>query len=175
VESFRPDEFIFIPGYLSPYKSRSRHSPAAERLKMLELAIPALPQASVCKAEIERGGISYTIDTLKLLQERFPQARISWIIGDDHLDRLHEWRDYPRHIEYCDFIVLPRIYQSAELRARIAAHPLNTHLYPLDSEPFPVSSTMIREALAKGGLVSALLPEAVDSYIREQHLYGYPS
>jgi len=172
VESFRPDALFFIPAYITPFKSAQGHAAPGQRLKMLELILPEIPHSSVCTAEIERGGFSYTIDTLKILRERYPQTRISWVIGDDHLDRLQEWRDYPRHVDYCDFIVLPRLYEGAELQARIAAHPLNEHMYALESSRYPLSSTRIREACANGEALNAFVPGAVENYIREHHLYG---
>lgn len=175
VESICPDALFFIPGFLSPFKNSGSHATAGQRLKMLELILPEVPCAFVCMAEIERGGLSYTIDTLKMLRERYPMARISWVIGDDHLDRLQEWKDYPRHITYCDFIVLPRLYEGAELKTRIAAHPLNKHLYPLESSRYPLSSTRIREACAKGEALSTFVPKAVEAYIRKHHLYGSAS
>ncbi len=171
LQSFRPTELFFIPSYLSPFKSVQIHARAEQRLKMLELALPEVPGSSICRIEIEREGLSYTIDTLESLKQHFPEARISWVIGDDHLFRLQDWKDFPRHIEYCDFIVLPRLFEKEELKARIAEHPLHEYLHALDSDSFHISSTQIREACSKGESLSSLLPEVVESYIREQHLY----
>ena len=105
------DTVAFVPAFLSPFKDGHSGCTAADRLAMAELAIADNPAFYCEPCEIRRQGISYTIDTLKFLKEKYPQCegKIGLIIGDDLLAGLDSWREAARLSDYADIIVGNRI------------------------------------------------------------------
>lgn len=172
IGKLHPDKFFFIPAARSPFKNDEGHATALQRLKMLELAIGTLPGCAVLDLEIKRGGSSYTIDTLKTLKKEYPAARLYWIIGDDHLDSLEKWRNWPEHFSYSDFLVLPRTLTLPQIKMQIQRLRHAGQIQILEAEPYPLSSTLVREKIRRGDAYANDIPPAVSQYIREQRLYG---
>src|SRR5689334_20480649 len=87
------ERLFFIPAAQSPFKPESKPSIAAERLRLLRLALAGKNWCELDAQEIERGGISFTIDTVRDYARRFPGSRIFYLIGADHIGNLPKWRD----------------------------------------------------------------------------------
>lgn len=172
IKNLQPDKLFFIPAALSPFKHEKGHAAPEKRLKMLELATHSLPRTAVLDLEIGRGGTSYTIDTLRTLKQKYPDSKLYWVIGDDHLDQLERWQEYPEHFTYADFIVLPRMYSLSEIKESINKQRHTEQFHILETKPYPLSSTFIRNQIRRGKSCANELPEAVARYIREQQLYG---
>lgn len=141
-----------------------------QRLHMLELAVQGRPGLSVNPLELQRGGRSYTIDTLLALPQ---DAEYYWLLGSDQLNNFCTWHRWQDIAARAQLVVARR--PDAALRPPEA---LQTHLAqlrrPLIQLPFPplnVSATAIRQALARGEPVDSLLDEAVLQHIRAQGLY----
>lgn len=165
------DTVAFIPAFLSPFKDGHSGCTAEDRLAMVKLAIADNPAFYCEPCEIQRQGVSYTIDTLKFLKKKFPECegKIGLIIGDDLLEGFSGWREAEHIPDYADIIVGNRIIDrySTEQAASAGKVP---HLR-VDNALLPVSSSGIRAAIKEKKSWRYLVPSAVYSYIKEHKLY----
>ena len=165
------DTVAFVPAFLSPFKGGHSGCTADDRLAMVKLAIADNPAFYCEPCEIQRQGVSYTIDTLKFLKKKFPECegKIGLIIGDDLLEGFSGWREAEHIPDYADIIVGNRIIDrySTEQAASAGKVP---HLR-VDNALLPVSSSGIRAAIKEKKSWRYLVPSAVYSYIKEHKLY----
>lgn len=157
-------QVIFVPAKYPPHKTLSAGAGDENRLRMLELATDSLSWARIWKGELERGGLSYSIDTIDELQKaNLVGQDPGLIIGNDLLEELSTWKDVDRLLGLTTLLVGKR-------------HPDNSdHTYPhetLDNRIVSCSSTDIRESIAAGLAWEHLVPEKVVGYIRRMELYG---
>ena len=176
MEIFDLAKVLFLPCYRPPHKGRSVLLESRHRQAMLENALEGELRFDVCDVEIERGGISYTVDTLKELRQTYSDSSLHFIVGTDTLTELHTWKDIYRILDMCTFVSLCR--PGTDL-ARISEESLR-----LDP-PWPdrllanvatgrlidVSSSDIRYRVAEGLSIRYLVPDAVEMYIAEHGLY----
>ena len=165
------DTIAFVPAFLSPFKDGHSGCTAEDRLAMVKLAIADNPAFYCEPCEIQRQGVSYTIDTLKFLKKKFPQCegKIGLIIGDDLLEGFSGWREAEHIPDYADIIVGNRIIDRYST-ARAASAGKVPHLR-VDNALLPVSSSGIRAAIQEKKSWRYLVPSAVYSYIKEHKLY----
>ena len=165
------DTVAFVPAFLSPFKDGHSGCTAEDRLAMVKLAIADNPAFYCEPCEIQRQGVSYTIDTLKFLKKKFPQCegKIGLIIGDDLLEGFAGWREAERIPDYADIIVGNRIIDRYSM-AQAASAGKVPHLR-VDNALLPVSSSGIRAAIQEKKSWRYLVPSAVYSYIKEHKLY----
>jgi nicotinate-nucleotide adenylyltransferase len=174
MEQLRLDVVKFIPAAVPPHKPAERLAPARDRLCMVRLAIRGNPAFEADDIEIRRGGVSYTVDTLRELRRRNPGARLYFIIGADSLRELHRWREVERLVKLCTFVTVPRPgFQPRPVvdpkldpatRRRLRQHVLRGHACD-------IASREIRDRVARGLSIRYLLPDAVRDYIRRRKLY----
>lgn len=159
LEDVRLDRIVFVPAAGSPFKVQNDAAPAADRLAMLRLAIKAATRFSVDPIEIERGGVSYSIDTVQAFRARDRKAKYFFLVGEDNACRFDEWHRFDELKQLVNFVVLSRseAYQSDE--------------YPVVRRRIEISSTEIRNRVANREPITYLVPEAVADYIRRHHLY----
>jgi nicotinate-nucleotide adenylyltransferase len=156
---------FFIPAAQSPFKAATSLAPAPERLRLLRLALVGKADYEIDDQEIKRGGISYSIDTVRDYARRFPGAQLFWLIGADHVSALPAWRD-PEHLAaQLEFLVIPRPGQPEP------AFTPPFHGHSLQGFPLGVSSSQIRERIRAGLPVDQLVPPAVAEAIRNYRLY----
>ena len=108
VEELGLDRLFFIPAAQSPFKPDSKPAPAAVRLQLLRLALAGRTNYEIDEQEIRRGGVSYTVDTLRDYAKRFPAAELFYLIGTDHLEHLPEWREPAELARLAEFVEIPR-------------------------------------------------------------------
>lgn len=99
---------IFIPAARSPFKPDCEPAPAIERARLLRLALAGLSWCEIDEQELGRGGISYTIDTLRGYADRFAGARLFYLIGADQIEKLPLWREAEELARLAEFVVIPR-------------------------------------------------------------------
>jgi nicotinate-nucleotide adenylyltransferase len=159
LEEFKLDQLVFVPAAESPFKIQNHSAPAGDRLAMLRLAIAGEDRFSVDPLEIERGGISYSIDTVKMFCNRDPGAELFFLVGEDNADRLTEWHRFEELKKLVYFVVLSRSedFQSPE--------------YPVVQRRIEISSTEIRNRVANQESITYLVPESVKHYIEQHQLY----
>lgn len=172
LESARLDRVLMLPSGTPPHKQDI--APAEDRWRMVCAACAQEERLIPCRAEIDRAGVIYTVDTLSILREDYPKADFFYIIGADTLMDLHHWRHYEQVLGMCTFLVCPRAWHHtpAEINAqRRSLTALGGRIIMLDMEPMDVSSTGIRQALAAGEPTPAL-PVPVREYCGVKGLYG---
>src|ERR1700690_2147142 len=93
IEELGLDRLFFIPAAQSPFKPDSPTAPASIRLQLLRLALAGRTNCEIDEQEIRRGGVSYTVDTLRDYAKKFPAAKLFYLIGADNIAKLNEWRE----------------------------------------------------------------------------------
>jgi nicotinate-nucleotide adenylyltransferase len=164
-EEFGLDRLCFIPAAQSPFKPGTNPAPAGSRLQMLRLALAGQPRYEVDTQEIARGGVSYTIDTVRDYRRRFPGAQLFWLIGADHVAKLPQWRDAEELAARVEFLVIPRPGEPA------VPFPAPFRGEMLKGFPLGVSSSQIRARVKAGLPIELLTGPAVAEAIRANRLY----
>ena len=159
------DRVFFIPAAKSPFKSGVPHAPAATRVQLLRLALAGDPGSEIDLQEVERSGISYTVQTLRDYRRRFPDAECFYLIGADHVASLPEWNEADELARLAEFVVIPRPGEKAV--------PLPPPFRGLTLRGFPlgVSSSQIRARVKAGLSIRHLVPDAVGEAIQNNRLY----
>jgi nicotinate-nucleotide adenylyltransferase len=174
---------FFIPASQSPFKPERLPAPANERLRLLKLALAGLTWCEIDDLEIRRGGVSYTIDTIREFNRRFPEAEIFYLIGADHVSQLPKWREAGELARLVEFVVIPRpsIQEPAApppMASGGAAEGGDAARLPapfrgrqLRGFPLGVSSSQIRARIKAGLSIDVLVPAAVAEAIHNNRLY----
>ena len=165
VEELGLDRLFFVPAAQSPFKPENKPAPAAVRLQLLRLALAGKTDCEIDEQEIRRGGVSYTVDTLRDYSQRFPGAKMFWLIGADNAAKLNEWREPAELARLADFVAIPRPGGAA------AVFPPPFRGRTLKGFPFGVSSSEIRARLKAGLTIENLVPAAVAETISRLKLY----
>jgi nicotinate-nucleotide adenylyltransferase len=164
-EEMRLDRIFFIPAAQSPFKPHRTLSPDGFRLQMLRRALAGMNYCEVDTQELERGGVSYTIDTVRAYAERMKGAEFYYLIGADHVAQLPKWRDARELAERVTFLVIPR---PGEPQAEVVLPFRARHL---GGFPMGVSASQIRERVRQNLPVELLVGEVVAETIRQNELY----
>jgi nicotinate-nucleotide adenylyltransferase len=155
IEELGLDRLCFIPAAQSPFKPDNQPAPASLRLQWLRLALAGRTNCEIDDQEIRRGGVSYTIDTVRDYAKRCPQAELFYLIGTDNAAKLNEWREAGELARLVQFVVTPRPGEAP------ANFPTPFRGRTLKGFPLAISSSQIR-ARAKAGLpLEPLLPAPV--------------
>jgi nicotinate-nucleotide adenylyltransferase len=165
VEELSLDRLFFIPAAQSPFKPERVAAPAPERLRLLRLALTGQTRCTIDPQEIDRGGVSFSIETLRDYRQRFPQAQLFYLIGADHVGTLPLWREADALADLAEFVVIPRPGQTP------AQFPAPFRGRELVGFPLGVSSSQIRARVQAGLSLQGLVPDAVAEAIRNSGLY----
>ncbi len=167
VEQFHLDRLLLVPAAQAPLKSNEVQSTATDRLAMMELAIEGDQRMEISDYELSKGGISYTIDTVKHFRAQYPDDALFWVIGGDQLPLLPKWKEIRELVEIVDFILMERPGYQAEVPSEVPAlklHRCQGHL-------IEISSSEIRERRRRGLPLDYFCPQKVIAYIEEKRLY----
>jgi nicotinate-nucleotide adenylyltransferase len=193
-EALALDRVVLIPTGDPPHKPHEQLATAKDRYEMVRLAIASDPSLSISDVEVRRSGKSYTIDTIRLLQQEYGLAtRLFFLIGLDAFLEFPTWRDPETLLVLCSFVVLSRpglsfqALSSMPVIPRIPQAPLvdldagrssrvdvpvgSQSLICLRLPPSCVSASDIRARIAQGAPTANLLPPVVESYILQHHIY----
>lgn len=165
MEELELDRLFFVPAAQSPFKPEQNSVSAAVRLQLLRLALAGKTNCELDDQEIRRGGISYTIETLRDYAQRFPGAQLFYLIGADNVAKLNEWREAGELARRAEFIAVPRPGDAAPV------FPPPFRGRALRGFPFAVSSSEIRARIKAGLPVENLVPSAVAETIWTARLY----
>ncbi len=164
---------LFIPTGNPNFKQDAHVTPAADRVRMVELAIEGHPLFELDRCEVDRPGVTYTADTLEELAGRFAGAQLFFIMGTDSALTLQHWKRAQDVARLCTVVVAQRPGQSAQLlRETLASCPIAFDVRYLDVPQIDVSSTQVRERVFRGLPIDAMVPDEVAAYIRENGLYS---
>lgn len=166
-EELALDRLFLIPAAESPFKPGQALLPGVERLRLLRLALAGWDWCEVDDQELRRGGVSYTIETVRDYTARHPGAELWWLIGEDHLAALPQWKEARELAGRVNFAVIPRPVSGGGEPAA----PPRFRLRRLRGFPFAVSSSTIRERVRAGLPVDLLVPAPVAEALRNNGLY----
>jgi len=165
IEELGLDRLFFIPAAQSPFKPESRPAPAPVRLQLLRLALAGKTNCEIDEQEVRRGGVSYTIETLRDYARRFPRSELFYLIGTDNAAKLNEWRDADELAGLAEFVAIPRPDEA------MANFPSPFRGRTLKGFPLGVSSSEIRARVKAGLLIDLLVPPPVVEAIHAARLY----
>ena len=148
----------------NPLKEPGDLLPDMKRLSMLNIAVKGATKIDICDIELTMPKPSYTINTLELLRERYPDYKFKLIIGSDNWRIFDQWRDAQRILDEFGVIVYLRPGYPVEQRHIVG-------LEVVDAPMMNVSSTFIRDAIARGRNMNYFLPAGVYKYIIDNKLY----
>jgi nicotinate-nucleotide adenylyltransferase len=165
IEELGLTRLCFILAAQSPFKVGQNFAPAEARLQMLRLALAGRTNCEVDEQEINRGGVSFAIDTVRDYARRFPQAELFYLVGADNVANLPKWREAGELARLAEFVVIPRpgaegVTMPAPFRGRT-----------LNGFAFGVSASQIRARVKVGQTIEHLLPAAVAEAVRNNQLY----
>ncbi len=172
-DAFDLRRILFVPAAEPPHKTDWRITPAEQRLAMVEMAIADNPAFQASRMEIDRGGTSYTVDTLTSLRDILDGAPLALILSAESFAGLPTWRSPERVLDLADLIVAPRDgYPDAD-PGLIARHFPGSRgrATMLDGPRMRLSASEIRARAASGRSVRYLVPDAVAAYIGDHALY----
>lgn len=172
---FKLDKVIFIPAGNPPHKDFSKVTCGDYRYEMTLLATISNPYFDVSSIELDREGITYTIDTIKELKKSCKdEAEFYFITGADSLLELSTWKDVDKLLNMCKFVAATRPgfqMSKIETKVRELESKYNKSIYTVTVPALQISSTDIRNRVREGITVKYLLPESVESYIIKHKLY----
>lgn len=168
VEALALDELRFVVAARSPFKDDREGTPAEIRAAMVRAAVGEDPRLRVSRIEMERGGTSYTVDTLRALRASEPGAEWHLIIGADQLARFSEWREPEELARLAMLVVMNRRGSDPE---EMRVEGVRVSWTPVEVTRVDVSSTRIRERVAERRSIRYLVPESVRRIIEENRLY----
>lgn len=166
-EALRLDLLIFVPAGSQPFKVDTPPLAAGpDRLEMVRLAISGNAKYAVDDAEINREGLSYTVDTLEHLAKRYVGAELFFLVGQDALAGFRQWRKPERILELATLGLMMRSGAGDLTEWRKAER-----LVSLSTRRVDVSSTEIRQRLREKKSIRGFVPESVERFIEARGLY----
>ena len=158
------DQVVFVPSNLPPHKNAKDVMSSRDRLAMVRLAILGNKNFGLCDFEVKRPGKSYSIHTIEYLRARLPKtAKLFFIIGEDSLSTLSQWKRISDLVKLVHFVVVNR---GGVTRPHKSIKVRSITMPSLD-----ISSSLLRKQIAAGKSVRYLIPEPVRIYIEKKRLY----
>jgi len=173
----RLDRVEFVPAAQQPLKPHGPVASEADRVAMLRLALADRPEFGVSTIEVDRGGVSYTVDTLREIRARQPEATLFFLMGADSLADFPQWRDPEAICRLATPLVVRRVGAAepdfSALRPLVPAARLEEiRAAQVEMPATPISSSQIRRLIDEGGDWQSLVPPEVAEYIAERRPYG---
>lgn len=168
------DRVLFMPCARPPHKDRFDLVSDEHRLHMIREAVAGRKGFEASDLEVKRGGISYTVDTLREVRRFHPTATLFFIVGSDNFQTLNDWRDFSEILELCVFLVVERPGCPIDhaFSALSTAWGSRLRYFVCPGSTVEISSSEIRRLLREGKNVSQFLSSAVYDYIRVHRLYS---
>ncbi len=178
-------EILFVPLNNPPHRPAPLASPE-QRLEMLKIALENHPHLKIDDCELQRGGVSYTIDTLRHIRKKIDETPLCLIMGMENFKTLNNWHQWQSLMDYAHIIIANRPGNDDEIKNDeikkfmenfITKSVTNLHDQPaghiirLDIPMLDISSTQIRNNFQSGQKTESLLPDKVLDFIHTHHLY----
>ena len=163
------DKIIFVPALKNPHKSAGVTSPIDKRLKMLEIAVEGNPHFEISDIEIKRGGISYSLDTIRHIkkEQNLKCEELYFLIGSDILNDFHKWHEPLKILEECQVIVALRPgFQPSSVPNWILSEIQFANI-----PRFELSATQIRKRWKENKTIRYMVTQPVWEFINENTLY----
>jgi nicotinate-nucleotide adenylyltransferase len=168
-EKLKWDRVIYVPAAKQPFKVDRKTTSSYHRFAMAVLGTQSNAALYVSPIELERGGTSYTIDTLTELHAMHPGSTFDWIIGDDIAGQLLTWKDAERLFGLARFVVLTR--GGAVPAPALAERAASGRVIYANNQSVPISSTEIRKRVRAGEPIDLFVDPLVARYIQHYGLY----
>lgn len=166
-DQFGFDEVWWIPNATPPHKPQDELAEVNHRLEMTQRAVEDNPAFRVCDIEVERSGVSYTVETVRVLQEQRPDTDFALLIGSDSLDHFAEWHKPDEIAERVPLVV----YKRPGVIDAVPESRFANHVRFVSAPVMEVSGTEIRSRCSADRSIRYLVPESVRAYIEEHELY----
>ena len=165
------DQVWLVPNAQPPHRSDPPLAPAEDRMRMVELAVEDQPGLLASRVEVDRGNISYTIDTVRELARRFPGQRFELLLGSDAALKIRSWHEASGLLAETNFVIFnrPETSLAPQTMHELGFAPARTRVVHLDTPA--IAAHQIRDRLARGAPIDDLVPAQVAAYIREKGLY----
>lgn len=183
-------KILFIPSFIPPHKAEADVAESGHRLEMVRLAVGDYPEFDVSSLEIDARGTSYSILTLEKVRKNNPRAELFFILGIDAFLEIKTWKEYERLLGQCSFVVMSRPGYHLPKAQGVLGEDFEDGLINFDNVPkdeilstdrariilisiplVDVSSTTVRERLARRLKIGGMVPAAVEDYIHNNKLY----
>jgi len=174
-KEFGLERVVFLPSGIPPHKDPKAVTGAEHRYMMTVLATLSNPHFDVSRVDIDREGVTYTVDSLKILKQLFGEStELYFITGADAILEIVSWKNSDQLLKLAHFIGATRPGFSLQSVPKLtqewlASHPERVHLIKVPA--LAISSTDIRERVRAGDSIRYLVPEPVEHYIRRHNLY----
>ena len=166
-EQYKFDRLFLVPAAQAPLKPNDVQSSVEDRMAMLQAACEWDRRFEIADYELNKGGVSYTIDSVRHFRAQFPHDELYWIIGGDQLPQLHKWKEIGELARQVEFIFLERPHHPDKPHVEIPG----LRLHRCDGHLIEISSSELRERV-KGGLsLHYFCPQKVIAYIESRKLY----
>jgi nicotinate-nucleotide adenylyltransferase len=166
------DHVLWVPAGRPPHKSDQIVSSDRDRLAMLDLALAGSATDEISSIDIDRSGPSYTADTLEILAEQFPSARLFFLLGEDSLRDLPTWHHPERILRVAELAVAGRPGVETDLESLELQVPgVGQRVHVVPTEEVAISSSDIRRRVRENQSIRGLVPALVEAYIRDHGLY----
>jgi nicotinate-nucleotide adenylyltransferase len=169
-DQFGLDEVWWIPNATPPHKPNDELVAVQHRLTMTERTVEGNPAFRVCGVEVERDGVSYTVETLRVLQDQHPDTDFALILGSDSLDHFADWHRPDEIAERVPLIV----YKRPGAIESVANPRFANNVQYAAAPVMEISGTEVRARRRADRSIRYLVPEAVRSYIHTHSLYRTP-
>jgi nicotinate-nucleotide adenylyltransferase len=166
-EQYQLDRLFLVPAAQAPLKPNDVQSTTEDRLAMLRAACEWDQRFEIADYELTKGGISYTIDSVRHFRAQFPRDELYWIIGGDQLPLLHKWKDITELAELVEFIFLERPRHPSKPHPEIPG----LQLHRCDGHLIEISSSELRGRVRAGLSLHYFCPQKVIAYIEARKLY----
>lgn len=168
------DQMVFVPAGLPPHKFGQPVTDVRERLEMVRLAIAGNPCFSISRMDIDRLGPSYSVDMVRLFLDGWgADTEVYFVMGADSLAELPTWRQPDRLMRLCRIVVVGRPGYRVDLHELDRLLPGAAMLIRMvDTPALDISSTDIKRRVHEGRSIRYLVPQAVQEYIHQHHLYS---
>jgi nicotinate-nucleotide adenylyltransferase len=176
-EAHQLDRVWFMPTAVPPHKQDAEITAAAHRLEMLALAIAGNAAFEICRYEVDRGGVNYTVDTLEQLQKAHPGNDWFFLLGGDSVAELGTWRQPSRICELATLVAVERAGMApldwSALTGTLTAEQIDAIRQHTVAMPrIDISARDLRARTAAGKSIRYRTPRAVEKYIETQRLYS---
>jgi nicotinate-nucleotide adenylyltransferase len=164
---------LFVVAGIPPHKLNEEVTAVEHRLAMVKLGIASNPHFQISRVDVDRPGPSYSVDTISILLEQYGEStEIFFIMGLDSLVEVPTWHQPQRLIELCHLVAVTRPGFDVDIRRLEESVPgISSRVEIIDMPALDISSSELQRRVSEGLPIKYQVPEEVERYIEEQHLY----
>jgi nicotinate-nucleotide adenylyltransferase len=165
------DQVWLMPNATPPHRTAAPVASAEDRMRMVELAVAGQPGLHSSRFEVDRGGISYTIDMIRALAREYPGQRFALLLGSDAALQIRSWHEADALLDEASFVIFnrPETTLAPQTLHELGFAPARSRIVHLDTPA--IAAHQVRDRLARGASIDDLVPAVVADYIRTHELY----